>query len=47
MKEKYIEFLNMAVVDTRPIKKLRLFKINCDGGNFCLTDIYSVYFYRR
>lgn len=28
-------------------KELWLFKVSCDGGNFCLTDIYSFFFYRR
>ena len=30
MKEKYTEFLNMAVVDTRPIKNSDFFKVSCN-----------------
>lgn len=31
MKEKYVEFLNMAVVDTRPIKRFDIIQITDEG----------------
>lgn len=31
MKEKYVEFLNMAVVDTSPIKRFDIISITDEG----------------